>query len=79
VDYTPPGGIAGVALAKLLWSDPQQEMDTDLRVFKQIMETGEIVRSDASIHRKMHAAQPPAAIPEGAPAMQTHDLQPVGV
>jgi uncharacterized membrane protein len=74
VDYTPPGGIAGVAVAKMLMSDPQQQMDTDLRVFKQIMETGEIVRSDASIHRKMHAAQPPTQVPADSPAMQ-----PVGV
>ena len=74
VDYTPPGGMVGVAAAKLLMSDPQQQMDTDLRVFKQILETGEIVRSDASIHRKMHAAQPSAVVPADSPAMQ-----PVGV
>jgi len=74
VDYTPPGGMVGVAAAKMLMSDPQQQMDTDLRVFKQIMETGEIVRSDASIHSKMHAAQPPAEVPADSPAMQ-----PVGV
>ena len=79
VDYTPPGGIAGAAVAKLLWSDPQQQMDTDLKVFKQIMETGEIVRSDASIHRKMHAAQPSAVIPADSPAMQPQQLSPVGV
>jgi hypothetical protein len=29
-----------------------------LRELKQIVETGEIVRSDASIHRLPHAAQP---------------------
>lgn len=68
VDYTPPGGRAGAAIAKLLWSNPQQQMDTDLRVLKQILETGEIVRSDASIHRGMHAAQPAA-----------QELSPVGV
>ena len=79
LDYTPPGGVAGAAAAKLLMSDPQQQMDTDLRVFKQIMETGEIVRSDASIHRKKHAAQPPAILPADSPAMQTQELTPTAV
>lgn len=79
VDYTPPGGVAGAAAAKLLMTDPQQQMDTDLRVFKQIMETGEIVRSDASIHRKMHAAQPPSVVPADSPAMHTHELNPTAV
>lgn len=35
----------------------------DLRRFKQVIETGEIVHSDASIHRHMHAAQPPEGVP----------------
>lgn len=37
------------------------ELDDDLRRFKQIIETGEIVRSDASIHRGPHAARPAAS------------------
>jgi len=37
--------------------------DGDLRRFKQLIETGEIVHSDASIHRVMHAAQPPEGVP----------------
>jgi hypothetical protein len=32
---------------------------SDLRRFKQVMETGEIVHSDASIHSGLHPAQPP--------------------
>jgi uncharacterized membrane protein len=34
------------------------ELEDDLRRFKQILETGEVVRSDVSIHRGPHAARP---------------------
>jgi len=30
----------------------------DLRKFKQILEVGEVIKSDASIHPGMHPAQP---------------------
>ena len=63
MEYTPPGGKAGAALAWLTGSDPGQQMDTDLRRFKQIMETGEVVKSDASIHKGMHPARPPRHVP----------------
>jgi len=58
--YDPPGGAVGAAIAKLFGTEPGQQIDHDLRLFKQIIETGEIVKSDASIHSGMHPAQPPA-------------------
>jgi uncharacterized membrane protein len=57
--YDPPGGKIGALIAKLFGEEPQQQVKGDLRRFKQVMETGEIVHSDASIHRGMHPAQPP--------------------
>ena len=60
LQYTPPGGTVGAKLAKLFRSEPGQQIEDDLRVFKQVMETGEIIRSDASIHRGMHPGQPSA-------------------
>jgi uncharacterized membrane protein len=49
-------GIApSIRLAKLL-TKPQ--IKGDLRRLKQVLETGEIVRSDASIHKMPHPAQP---------------------
>ncbi len=57
--YDLPGGIFGTALATLTGSEPGQEVSEDLRRFKQVMETGEVVRSDASIHPTMHNARPP--------------------
>ena len=58
--YDPPGGAVGVAIAKLFGEEPNQQVATDLRRFKQVMETGEVVQSDASIHRGPHPARPPA-------------------
>jgi uncharacterized membrane protein len=60
IQYNPPGGALGAAVAKLFGEEPGQQLDDDLRAFKQIMETGEVVKSDASIHRGTHAARPPA-------------------
>ncbi len=56
--YAPPGGVIGATIAKLFGKEPGQEIEDDLRAFKQVMETGEVVKSDASIHRGMHPAQP---------------------
>ncbi|HUS05756.1 MAG TPA: SRPBCC family protein [Bryobacteraceae bacterium] len=56
--YDPPGGAIGATLAKLFGAEPGQQIDQDLRAFKQIMEIGEVVKSDASIHTGMHPAQP---------------------
>ncbi len=57
--YDPPGGKVGAMIAKLFGEEPGQQVDADLRRFKQVMETGEVVHSDASIHGGMHPAQPP--------------------
>jgi len=59
LDWVPPGGAITALAAKLMGESPDQQIYEDLRYFKQILETGEIVRSDASIHKGMHAGQPP--------------------
>jgi uncharacterized membrane protein len=56
--YEPPAGRLGALLAKLFGEEPSQQVASDLRRFKQVLETGEVVHSDASVHRGMHAAQP---------------------
>jgi uncharacterized membrane protein len=45
LQYNPPAGKIGAAVAKLLASDPATEIREDLRRFKQIVETGEIARN----------------------------------
>jgi hypothetical protein len=42
MQYDPPGGNIGAALAKLLGSDPEKQIAEALRRFKQLLETGEI-------------------------------------
>ena len=42
MSYHAPFGKAGVMLAKLFGEEPSQQMDDDLRRFKQLIETGEI-------------------------------------
>src|SRR4051794_7001638 len=46
--YDAPGGAVGTAVAKLFGEEPGQQVSDDLRRFKQLVETGEIARSDGS-------------------------------
>jgi uncharacterized membrane protein len=59
IQYYPPAGALGKGVAKLFGADPAREVREDLRRLKQVMETGEVMRSDASIHRGPHNARPP--------------------
>jgi uncharacterized membrane protein len=47
--YDPPAGAAGAKVAKLFGEEPSQQIRDDLRRFKQVMETGEVVLSDGSL------------------------------
>jgi len=42
LQYHPPGGRLGAAVARLFGEEPNQTVREDLRRFKQLMETGEI-------------------------------------
>jgi uncharacterized membrane protein len=74
LEYNPPGGRIGAALAKMFAHSPEQLIGSDLRRFKQLMEVGEVVHSDASIHSGMHPGQPPAEIP--GQAQQLGEVEP---
>ena len=41
LEYAPPGGVVGVAVANLFKTLTEQQLKEDLRRFKQIIETGE--------------------------------------
>jgi uncharacterized membrane protein len=58
--YAPPAGAIGTAVARLFGEDPGLQVTRDLGRFKQVMELGEVIWSDASIHGRPHPAQPPA-------------------
>ena len=61
--YDVPGGRAGRVAAKVLGEEPEQQVRDDLRRFKQVMETGDVVRSDGlphGTHARHQLAQRPA-------------------
>jgi uncharacterized membrane protein len=58
LSYAPPAGKVGATIARLLHEEPGQQVADDLRAFKQVMEVGEVVLSDATVHRGPHPAQP---------------------
>lgn len=62
MEYYPPGGVVGAAFAMLFNKAPQQQIYDDLRRLKQMLETGEIVRSDGS--------------PDGSGQIMQHPAQP---
>ena len=42
LEYNPPGGALSATIAKLFGEEPEQQLSSDLRRFKMLMETGEI-------------------------------------
>lgn len=48
IEYRPPAGAIGRIVAKLFGEEPTQQIVGDLARFKQVIETGEVVRSDGS-------------------------------
>ncbi len=60
MSYEPPAGQLGAVVAKLLGEEPDIQVSDDLRRFKQLLELGEVVRSDATIvgRRGQRPAQP---------------------
>ena len=64
-----PAGMGG-SIGKLFGLVPEQHVKIALRNLKQLLELGEVVKSDASIHRGMYPAQPPAEYPAAGEARQ---------
>ena len=63
-----PGGALGEKVAAVVGTDPQRQLDDALRRFKQLVETGEVIRSegspggtDAKQQRSQRPAEPVAA------------------
>ena len=46
--YVPPLGVVGATVAKLFGESAEQQIQDDLRIFKQVMETGQITISESS-------------------------------
>jgi uncharacterized membrane protein len=50
--YRPPAGVVGAGVARLLGQDPAARIREDIRRFKQLVETGEIVSSEGPSARR---------------------------
>jgi hypothetical protein len=68
LEYLPPAGKLGAVVAKLFGEEPGQQVAGDLRRFKWLMETGEVIRSDAALKSRKLFGQRPAR-PAGTPGM----------
>jgi len=67
LDKSAPGGGLGQKVAAALGTDPQRQLDDALRRFKQLLEAGEVIRSegspegtDAKQQRRQRPAEPMA-------------------
>jgi hypothetical protein len=69
IQYNPPAGVVGATVAKLFGEEPEQQLDDDLRRFKQVLEVGEVVVSDATLMGTGYFAQRPAQ-PAGASELE---------
>ncbi len=82
LEYDPPAGSVGARIARLFGEEPTQQVPEDLRRFKQVIETGEVVVSEAtrvSNGLKQRAAQPqsPAGIREASSSVVARVAHPI--
>lgn len=83
IDYRPPAGALGVAVAKLFGEAPQQQIEGDLRRFKNIMEADEIPTTvgqpegkRSAIGTLLKAEQQPDKVTALASTQPTKPIQP---
>jgi len=70
LEYDPPAGPLGMLAARLTGREPGAQASADLRRFKQVMETGDVVRSYATLEGgrfpwTQRPGQPPETPPSG--------------
>jgi len=73
--YNPIAGVLGATVAKLFGEEPEQQLDDDLRRFKQVMEVGEVVVSDATLLGTGYMEQRPGR-PAAASELESSDTLP---
>lgn len=61
IEYAPPGGQLAAKALKLLRAAPAHYLGDALHTFKALMETGEVVQSDASVLPGAHPGRPLSA------------------
>lgn len=66
LEYNPPAGIIGATVANLFGEAPRQQLNDDLRRFKQMVELGDVVVSESTLFGTGYMTQRP-----GRPADNT--------
>jgi uncharacterized membrane protein len=61
LEYYPPGGAIGADIAKLFGKEAGQQVEDALRRMKQVLETGNVVRSESWNPSGLHESRPPDA------------------
>ena len=74
-EYQPIAGVLGSTVARLFGEEPNQQLDDDLRRFKQVLEVGEVVVSDATLLGTGYMSQRPAQ-PAAASELEGADMLP---
>ena len=75
IEYNPIGGVIGATVAKLFGEEPEQQLDDDLRRFKQVLEVGEVVVSDATLLGTGYMTQRPGQ-PAAAKELEDAEMLP---
>ena len=75
IEYNPVGGVIGATVAKLFGEEPEQQLDDDLRRFKQVLEVGEVVVSDATLLGTGYMQQRPGQ-PASAKELESAEMLP---
>ena len=60
---SPPGGVAGMTIARLFGEEPNMQLQEDMHRFKQVMEVGEVILSEATVTKGARLRQDPAQPP----------------
>ena len=58
LQYDPPAGLVGVAMAKILGEEPEQQVQEDLARFKQVMEAGQSQAGSQSASQQAGGSPP---------------------
>jgi Predicted integral membrane protein len=61
LQYNPPAGSLGAAVARLFGEEPSKQIDDDLHRFKELMETGNVTTKSSSKHRPNFTVDPKRA------------------
>ena len=74
-EYKPMAGVLGATVARLFGEEPNQQLDDDMRRFKQVLEVGEVVVSDATLLGTGYMAQRPGR-PAAASELEGAEMLP---